>query len=761
MAKSVYKLSSFKAGELSPRLSGRTDVEYFSSGCETLENMIIYPQGGATKRSGTLFLSSAANSAKPVRLVEFIYNEDQAYILEMGHEYMRFYWSGARIQTASGTAYQIATPYDGDDVFDLKFAQIVDTVYFTHPDYPPYILSRLDHDEWTLEDIDEYGGPFLDQNTTSTTIEPSARTGSITISGSADVFYEYHEGALFKLADSEVERAEIKNENTFTDAIELDRGDSFVMSLTGNWADVGTGTATLQKSFDQGANYIDYATSTANSTLEITEVEDDIFYRVGVKYGDFTTTGTLDARLTKRNQAGWAEIDTYRGSKFVEATVKVKLPSTDAITTWSEGSWSDFNSYPAAVCFSKQRSIFAGTEYQPTTFWGSNLDDYTNFDVGDGTDDDAFGFTIASNDVNAIRALVDTRVLLAFTDAGVWKLSRIDQTITPTSPTVDKQTSYGSANIQPIIIGNAVVYIQSGGHKIRVLAYDFQVDGWISNEISDRAEHLLRPGVIVDIAYAAKPDNLIYLVLDTGDIIACTFDTENKVIAFGKITTTNGSFESVATIPGTDRDEVWVVVKRTIAGNDYRYIEQFHTPFWTEQTEYIYMDSALTYTGPPKTTLSGLDHLEGEEVAVCVDGAMHINCTVSNGIINLQSGYEGVGATAIVHVGKIYNGDLGSMRLNPPTEIGSSLGKQQVIYDVNLLLQNTINLKLGKDADNLQTLDSLAQRTMSRAVPPFSGAHNETYPYGIADELYVYLRSDTCLPFTCLGIATTVYASAR
>ena len=86
------------------------------------------------------------------------------------------------------TAYAIETPYDGNDVSGIQYVQINDVMYLLHPDYAPYKLSRIADNEWTCAIVDWEWGPFLDQNTTTTTIEPNGVTGDITLTASADIF---------------------------------------------------------------------------------------------------------------------------------------------------------------------------------------------------------------------------------------------------------------------------------------------------------------------------------------------------------------------------------------------------------------------------------------------------------------------------------------------------------------------------------------------------------------------------------------------
>ena len=142
MARVALYISNFTAGELSPRLAGRIDTKKYASGCKTLENMMVHVHGGATRRPGTYYIREVKNSKKYARLIPFPYSPLYSYILEFGDKYMRFYRDYSCIM--SGTApYEITTPYEHTDLFQLKTERVNAELYFTHPSYPPYKLHRF------------------------------------------------------------------------------------------------------------------------------------------------------------------------------------------------------------------------------------------------------------------------------------------------------------------------------------------------------------------------------------------------------------------------------------------------------------------------------------------------------------------------------------------------------------------------------------------------------------------------------------------
>ena len=141
MAKVTPINTNFSAGEFSPLLDGRTDIEKYYNAVKTLENFIILPQGGIKRRPGTYYVSEVKDSTRKTRLIPFQFSTTQAYIIEVGDRYFRFYYNNGQL-LSSGSAYELTTPYLEADIFDLQFAQDADTMWITHPSYKPRKLTR-------------------------------------------------------------------------------------------------------------------------------------------------------------------------------------------------------------------------------------------------------------------------------------------------------------------------------------------------------------------------------------------------------------------------------------------------------------------------------------------------------------------------------------------------------------------------------------------------------------------------------------------
>lgn len=144
--------NSFTAGEISPSLFGRSDLEKYLTGLAIAENVIVQPEGGVIKRGGSHYIAEVKNSSKATILVEFSYKNQYSYTLEFGNLYIRVYVNKTQVQNG-GSSYEITTTYTDSEVGELRFTQESDTFYIVHKDHPPAKLTRSDHDNWTLANI--------------------------------------------------------------------------------------------------------------------------------------------------------------------------------------------------------------------------------------------------------------------------------------------------------------------------------------------------------------------------------------------------------------------------------------------------------------------------------------------------------------------------------------------------------------------------------------------------------------------------------
>jgi hypothetical protein len=220
----------------------------------------------------------------------------------------------------------------------------------------------------------------------------------------------------------------------------------------------------------------------------------------------------------------------------------------------------------------------------------------------------------------------------------------------------------------------------------------------------------------------------------------------------------NAVVESVASISGElNEDELWVIVKRTINGATKRYIECFAQFDFDETTptDFRFLDSHLTYSGSATTTLSGLDHLEGQTVSILADGATHPNKVVSSGSITLDRNTE----KAVV--GLSYDSVLQTMRIEGGAAEGTSQGKTKRISKVVLRLFETVGVKVGPSLDNLEAIPfRTSSDPMDTPVSTFIAGDKEIeFNDDFNSDGFIFIKQDQALPCSILAIYPTLVTS--
>jgi len=422
------------------------------------------------------------------------------------------------------------------------------------------------------------------------------------------------------------------------------------------------------------------------------------------------------------------------------------------------------NDRPSCVSFFEQRLVFANTNNNPQTLWFSKAGDYENFTVGTNADD-AMVYTIASNQVNAIQYLKAVRTLVVGTSGGEFTVSAdgTDASITPTNVTIKRQSSFGSAGVDAIPAGNAVLFLQKAKRKIRELAYNFDSDGYVAPDLTILNDTVTKSG-INQMIFQQEPDSIIWCVRDDGVLAGLTYQRSENVVAWhrhifgGVFGSGNAVCESAASISGTlTEDELWVTVKRTINGATKRYVECFADFDFdeTSATSFKFLDSHLSYSGASTTTLSGLSHLEGQSVSILADGSVHANKTVSSGSITLDR------AVTSACVGLSYDSILQTMRIEGGAAEGTSQGKTKRISKVVLRLFETVGVKVGPSLTDLETVPF---RTTSSALSApvetlIAGDKEIEFRDDYNSDGFIFIKQDQPLPCSVLAIYPTLVTS--
>jgi len=462
--------------------------------------------------------------------------------------------------------------------------------------------------------------------------------------------------------------------------------------------------------------------------------------------------------------SGKAKITSRSSTTVVVCTITTAFTNTNPTAAFNLGAFSDTTGHPSCVSFFEQRLVFAGTLDEPQTLFFSKAGDYENMTTGTNADD-AMVYTIASNQVNAIRYMKAVRTLVVGTTGGEFTVSAdgTDASITPTNITIKRQSSFGSANVDAIPAGNAILFLQKAKRKIRELQYNFDSDGYQAPDLTILNETVTDTG-INEMSYQQEPGSNIWCVRDDGVLACLTYQRSENVIAWsrhifgGAFGSGNAVCESIASISGTlTEDEVWVIVKRTINGATKRYVECFSDFDFdeTDANDFKFLDSHLSYSGSATTTLSGLAHLEGQTVSILADGAAHANKTVSSGAITLDR------SATKACVGLSYDSILQTMRIEGGAAEGTSQGKTKRISKVVLRLFETVGVKVGPSLTNLElipfrTTSSLLSNPVDTLL---SGDKEIEFNDDYNSDGFIFIKQDQPLPCSILAIYPTLVTS--
>lgn len=143
--------TNFTAGEITPRLMGRVDIARYANGAKVIENAVCVVQGGVMRRPGSRFAAAAKFGNQKARLIPYVFNRSQAYVLEFGNGYLRFFQNGAQLVNDDNTPYEIASPFNADMLAAVNYVQGADTMFLVHESVKPHRLQRRGQLDWVLE----------------------------------------------------------------------------------------------------------------------------------------------------------------------------------------------------------------------------------------------------------------------------------------------------------------------------------------------------------------------------------------------------------------------------------------------------------------------------------------------------------------------------------------------------------------------------------------------------------------------------------
>jgi hypothetical protein len=651
---------SFAGGEIAPALYGRADQAKYQTGLKTCRNFIVKREGGVTNRTGTQYINDVADSSWPPRLLKFVFNQANSYALEIGDLYIRFYKNGARIGTGipapwnsittysqgnlvvhAGVDYyslqdnnlnnqpdvsptwwypmpagilEVPSPFRFTEVEAIQTAQTGDTMVLVHPSHPPQELKWGGDTDWVLNPITfrptvarpagcsgsgtagtskaKYRVTAVDRDTGEESLPgleaaqtilgvTKANPAVVTVSGTgafndgADVFIENIVG-MTEL-----------NDRTFLIANVTVAGPNTTFELVG----------------EDSTNYTTYTSGGSAYRAQINV--DNIIFPVAANPVTLLWTAVANStyRIYRRQDGVFGLIGTATEETFVDSGITPQA---------SVGHPIDFDvflfpdDYPSTVTFHQQRLWFANTNNNPELVLASRIGFYYNFSLSSPvTDSDIIEFTVASQQVNEVRALLSLGDLVLFTSQSEWVVQGDqDGVITPTAINLRQQGFYGSSEVRPTAVGNVAVFIQARGQSVRDLRFSNESGGYVGRELSIFGSHLFSTvNVVTRLDMQVHPFSTVWIVQDSGRLLGLTYMPEHEVWGWHRHDTDGDDYVDVVVIPEGNEDVPYVLVNR--AGT---YAIEFMAS--REINDIVqdgkFVDSFLSYDGT-NLTLAGYD----------------------------------------------------------------------------------------------------------------------------------------------------------
>lgn len=600
---------SFNAGEITPEMYGRIDDARFQTGLALCQNMIPTPHGPAVNRPGTRFVREVKDSVRRAKLIPFAYSATQTMAIEFGHLYVRFHTAGATLGNGAPANWSNVANYIAGDLV-TRLGVIYHAVAANTNQQPPNTTY------WYAQPtgVYEIATPYVEED-----------LFDLHYTQSADVLTIVHPN----YAPRELRRLGALSW-TLTPI-------SFASSLTAPTAVSATATVTGTGLTTQ--SYVATSVGTDGLDESLASAVASCSNNLNAAGAFNTITWTPASGVTRHNvykldNGLYGFIGQTTNASFIDDNI---TPDISRTPPEAADPFNAVENYPGAVGYYEQRRAFAGTLAQPQNLWLTRSGTESNLAYSVPTRaNDAIGYRIAARENNTIRHLVPLADLIVLTSSAEMRVFSSGGALTADTFVVKPQSYIGASNVQPSIVNNNLIFAAARGGHIRELAYANDAGGYLTGDISLRAPHLFDGYTIIDQAYAKSPQPVLWFVSSNGKLLSLTYVPEQSVGAWAQHIT-DGDFESVTAVAEGDEDAVYVIVRRTIGGATKRYVERFASRRFATPADAFFVDCGVSYSGAAVRTITdGLDHLEGETVAILGDGAVRPQTVVTGGAITLD-----------------------------------------------------------------------------------------------------------------------------
>ncbi|MDR0882570.1 MAG: hypothetical protein LBP55_08505 [Candidatus Adiutrix sp.] len=557
-------LNRWTFGEVSPLVAARTDLARYEAGCRVLTNFLPLVQGPAQRRGGSRFLARLANDDQPVVLISFAFSETTAYLLEVGHLYLRVFSEGRPLVT-------VAAPWAQSDLFRpgglcaLKWAQSGDVLYVVCPTLAPWKIMRFGPADWRLAPLGGWGGRG------PASAVALFRERLVLASGQTICFSQSGAFENFAVAAKVITRVTLANSG------------GWPLSLSANSVHIQRDGSGCDLSFSLGEAAITWDGQTA-------------------------AIQALDAARGISQLTLLALNDAYFEPSLADGHIRIRTAGVSPV---------------ADVYFDPRMTAVSP---DPADSRGQALR-LTRTTVATASDD-PMEINVYSEQMNRIGWLCPAGDLLAGTSGGEFRVGEatVTEPLGPDNIKVSPETSYGSNAVQALKVGSVIFFIQRSGRKVRQLSYDFTGDRYEAAEVTVAAEHLTIGGLTA-MAWQAEPTETLWAARADGALLGFTFSREQEMGAWHCHELGGGGQVShLAVSPAAQggRDEVYLSVRRQQGGREVYYLERLEPGLEPGQSlsEALYVDSGVTVRGAGLTEVAGLEHLEGRTVDILADGGV-------------------------------------------------------------------------------------------------------------------------------------------
>lgn len=709
--------TSWNGGELSERMHGRVDTAIYSIAAAEMLNFVPTVEGPAMKRAGFAYIRAAMLAS--AWLSAFVFSRTQAYVIEWGEAKLRFYTNGGRVETAPNVAYEVTVPYTAAQAPFVSRQQSYDRLYLAHNAHAPAALTRLTAATFSHDDLELRDGPFADPNVDEAVTV--AVTGTLTVGGTATITSTG--GAIF--AAGHVGASFMVEAKDFSDIKAWEAGmDGIVVNTTRVRSD--------------GKAYLATAAVASNRTGNVQPTHSRGSEWDGAGGVDVNTKGPYGVKWTyEHDRFGIATI-TAIGGGGTTATVTVTRRFPASLATigshrWAHGAFSAGAGWPSHVILAFGRLIFF-TDFEIVAsvagdYGGGavNMSPFT--ESGLLTPDMAFRKRLSLS--NPILWVKEDRDIIVGTSDGEYAIRKINSGEIFSSDNIEcvRQSSYGSAAVEPVQIGTATLFVQKSGRKIREADYRLESDRYVSPNIAVWQRHILKSGAR-QLAFQQEPEEMLWAVRNDGVLALHPHVPEQEVKGFARAAHAAGAVLSAVAIPSEDgtSDQLWTLVDGGAAGKSV----ELQAPAWEEGESALedafYVDSGVSYEGAARNTFpapgfeGAIDHLAGKSVAVLANGGVVPGLTVSAGP-NATLSLPGTTTSTKCHIGLGYQARLKWLRPEVKLPGGGTIqGKRKRIVSIALRLLETVGIKFDPGTGSpFNLIDRPGSAEMDAPVPPFTG----------------------------------------